>query len=476
MSGFNIFFDKGTDPGIKRSTKPNQDYVAYREPENPSDKLRHGVIFIVADGVGGASKGDLASEFATKEVMSGYFRTSGDSVANRLSQIIRHTGNRLYQLGRKQGTRMATTIVSCVVVGKKLYVANVGDSRAYLLRKGKLAQITRDHNIVGEMLRDNRISEEAALRSKSKNKLTRSVGGELDVHVDTFPVDLEVGDRIFLCTDGLTRYTRQEDIRKIVSIEDASQIVDKAISYALNSGGADNVTALVVQIGSAAAIPSVSPLKPLNDPGSMTEIPGVNVGRKRRKQKTNFLLFASLLLIATLAGGYLLKSFDTISLMTDGFRITEAQSLAEGIETAVPTLDTRYSSVSPPSEQVGAGTVLMQETDPKQNETMPEISDCKDLERCICLYEIREIAEPPLIWGAYSQYELNSEEFSAFDLFYKDINDDFRYGGIFLANEIPSRPPGEGSFGWWVVIYGVTDRETCVRPQNPGTWVDDSRP
>ena len=144
---------------------------------------------------------------------------------------------------------MATTMVAAVIKDDGLLVAHVGDSRAYLIRYGQVKQLTHDHSLVGEMIRDGVMTEEEALVSKAKNRLTRSLGGEENVQIDlTAEIPLEPGDRILLCTDGLTRYALPADLLEMVSNRSPAQAVQSLINFANQRGGADNVTAIVISV------------------------------------------------------------------------------------------------------------------------------------------------------------------------------------------------------------------------------------
>ena len=240
-----------THPGRKRAN--NEDYVAFFEPTTEEDLRSSGALYIVADGVGGAAKGERASQFAAQKVLYEYYRRTTTPPPERLAQVMQEAGNEIYRYSQEQGrfTRMATTMVAAAFVGRKLVIANVGDSRAYLLRGGRVRQITRDHNLVGEMMREGLLTEEEALHSSVKNRLTRSLGGEPDPKVDLFEVALQPGDRIVLCSDGLTRYALQEDIVRMAGHGKPQEVVQRLIDFANWRGGADNISVIVVDVGPA---------------------------------------------------------------------------------------------------------------------------------------------------------------------------------------------------------------------------------
>lgn len=243
-----------THPGRKRAN--NEDYVAFFEPTTEQDLMYSGALYIVADGVGGAAKGERASQFAAQKVLYEYYQRPHVPPPERLAQIMQEVGNEIYRFSQSKGrfTRMATTMVAAAFVGQRLFVANVGDSRAYLLRHGRVRQITHDHNVVGEMVRGGILTEEEALRSKVKNRLTRSLGGEPNPQVDLFEVTLQPGDRILLCSDGLTRYALREDIAQMAGHGTPQEVVQRLIDFANQRGGADNISVILIEVG-----PEVTP-------------------------------------------------------------------------------------------------------------------------------------------------------------------------------------------------------------------------
>ncbi len=242
-------------PGRKRPN--NEDFVTFWVPSNPEVLETSGCIYIVADGVGGASEGERASRFAAENVKHEYYQMEGLEPGERLRRAFLSANNQIFQYAEMGGgqRRMATTMVAAVIVKNQLWVANVGDSRAYLIRDGKANQITHDHNTIGELLKNGMLTDEEAFLSKGKNHLTRSIGGDPQVHVDVFrPLALQSGDQILLCTDGLTRYVRSADLARLTSQGSPEEIVERLVDFANQHGGADNVSVLFASIG-----PSIQP-------------------------------------------------------------------------------------------------------------------------------------------------------------------------------------------------------------------------
>ena len=239
-----------TDQGRKRPH--NEDFVEFFEPDDLDELRLSGNLYIVADGVGGASKGERASQYAAQKVLYEYYRYPEMDLGERLRQAFRLAGNEIYHYAEESERfmQMATTMVAAVIRGDTLTIANVGDSRAYLIRDGLIQQITRDHSFVGEMVRDNQMSEAEARRSRNKNRITRSLGGELNVKVDVFSdIALQPGDKILLCSDGLTRYTTSQNLQELTDLGEPEEIVQRLVDFANRSGGVDNISALLVEVG-----------------------------------------------------------------------------------------------------------------------------------------------------------------------------------------------------------------------------------
>lgn len=236
-----------THPGRKRSS--NQDFVTFFEPDDPQDLEDSGNLYIVADGVGGASKGERASQYAAQKVLHEYYHFSQEEIGERLQSALRWAGNDIFSFSqRTSGFRMATTMVAAVVRENMLTVANVGDSRAYFYRDGVVKQITRDHSVVQEMVRDGAMTAEEARHSKIKNRITRSLGGETNVQVDVYrDIPLKPGDKILLCSDGYSQYVLPDQIAKAISKGHAEDISEAMIDFALRQGGSDNISIIVIE-------------------------------------------------------------------------------------------------------------------------------------------------------------------------------------------------------------------------------------
>ena len=251
-----------SDPGQKRAN--NEDAAGAFEPKDTRQLKQSGRLYIVADGLGGHQMGEKASAYAVETLLKVYYEAPDIPPEKRLRDIIQQVNRYLIAFASKNvasGEKVATTIVATVVRNGALLVANVGDSRAYLLRDGELHKITRDHSFVGEMMRAGAITEAEAQQSKFRNRLTRSVGGsDANLEVEIYPpIPLRPGDLILLCTDGLTQYATTEDLLAATSYGSAREIVERLIHFANAHGGSDNITASVIQYGKKSAKPASLP-------------------------------------------------------------------------------------------------------------------------------------------------------------------------------------------------------------------------
>ena len=232
-----------TDVGQKR--KMNQDYVFVSQ--EPVGNLPN--LFAVADGMGGHNAGDYASAHAVQTLVS---QIQADADFNPI-KVIRHAIEAanteiIDQAQRDEGLRgMGTTMVVATIVGNYAYVANVGDSRLYLIRD-HIRQITRDHSLVGEMVRAGELSPEQARNHPNKNIITRAVGAGQKLEIDFFDEDLRKGDILLLCSDGLSNMVEDEEIEKIIkSGRELPKTAMDLIERANRNGGKDNIAVVLAQ-------------------------------------------------------------------------------------------------------------------------------------------------------------------------------------------------------------------------------------
>jgi PPM family protein phosphatase len=229
----------------------NEDAFGAVEPRDQLPLSQSGSIYVVADGLGGHQAGEYASSFAVETLLKAYYRQPGLPPEKRLREIFLDINKSLLDYTREKlqpGEHTGTTLVAAVVRGDKLWAASVGDSRLYLVREGGIRQITRDHTVIAELVRAGNLQKEAAVESKYRNRLSRSIGVESRLDVDVFPaIPLRRGDILLLCTDGLTQYATSETLLAF-SHGTAREIAERLIQFALDCGGTDNITISVVKV------------------------------------------------------------------------------------------------------------------------------------------------------------------------------------------------------------------------------------
>lgn len=220
-----------------------------RVRQNNQDRaLVAGQLAAVADGMGGHAGGDKAAALAIAE-LSG---VRGTISAERLIKVVQGANQRIFKVGLAPELRgMGTTVVAAIVDNSKqiMSMINVGDSRGYMLRDGVFSQVTNDHSLVEDLLRSGRLTEDEAKVHPQRNIVTRVLGISEEVDVDLFTIEVQVGDRFVLCSDGLTNEVTDEDIVQILqSNPSITTCVDELVTTAVTNGGRDNVTVAVVDI------------------------------------------------------------------------------------------------------------------------------------------------------------------------------------------------------------------------------------
>jgi serine/threonine protein phosphatase PrpC len=214
---------------------------------NEDAYLVHEPLFAVADGMGGHRGGNVASLLTIETLES--FRMPEQGAAKALVEDIKKANLRVMERGESDRDLrgMGTTITAMVAEDAKAHVAHVGDSRAYLFRSGTLLQLTEDHTLVQRMVREGKISQEEAGHHPQRSILTRALGVEDGIDVDELTLDLHAGDRIVLCTDGLTSMVEDESILQILQEErDPQAAADRMVHEANDAGGEDNITVIVM--------------------------------------------------------------------------------------------------------------------------------------------------------------------------------------------------------------------------------------
>jgi PPM family protein phosphatase len=214
--------------------------------ENEDSAYVHAPLFVVADGMGGAQAGEVASRIAI-ETFERAPQTSGPPEA-RLAKLVRDANHQIYDRSRAESSRagMGTTLTAAYLDDARLAIAHVGDSRAYLFRDGELTRLTQDHSLVDELLRQGKLTEEQAAEHPQRSIITRALGPEPEVDVDTWTYPVRAGDVLLLCSDGLTSMISEGRVGEILAGADSLQdAADELIDEANEAGGRDNITVVL---------------------------------------------------------------------------------------------------------------------------------------------------------------------------------------------------------------------------------------
>lgn len=231
-----------TDIGRKR--KLNQDFV-YSSDETVGN-LKN--VYIVADGMGGHQAGDYASKCTVETMVREIKGCFEQSPIRILSRAIRIANDQVRRKAREDESLygMGTTVVAATVLGKYLQVANVGDSRLYIINE-EVRQITRDHSLVEEMVRMGGLDREAARNHPDKNIITRAIGARDTIEIDFFHEELKSGDLVLMCSDGLTNMLEDEEIGRILKTPGTiEERAERLIDAANQNGGRDNIAVILI--------------------------------------------------------------------------------------------------------------------------------------------------------------------------------------------------------------------------------------
>lgn len=227
-----------TDVGSKRSL--NEDSVGYYEDRDFG-------IYIVADGMGGHNAGEVASQLA-KDVVMNYVLNHRDeeSPEEILNEALQNANRRIYKEGllNEECNGMGTTITAAFLRGNELTIANVGDSRAYILKDNQLIKVTKDHSLVQELLDNGTITSEEAKSHPNRNVITRAVGTNPVVNADYYKLDIRHISKVLLCSDGLTNEVSEEAILEVLKSDDENQCL-QLINMSNENGGRDNISVII---------------------------------------------------------------------------------------------------------------------------------------------------------------------------------------------------------------------------------------
>ncbi len=235
-----------TDIGIKRHT--NQDAFAVSEFENSA------VLAVVCDGMGGANAGNVASQKATEIIMSFFERSyrkglDASGITALLQSAVLSANIELYDMANKNPelSGMGTTVVALFMNDEFAVISHVGDSRAYLV-SDEITQLTRDHSVVQSLIESGKLTPEEARVHPRRNVITRALGIESEILVDSDEFAVKSGESIMLCTDGLSNFVTPKEIKEIFS-QKTEDVADSLVDRANKNGGGDNITVVAVMKG-----------------------------------------------------------------------------------------------------------------------------------------------------------------------------------------------------------------------------------
>jgi len=230
-----------TDTGLVRDH--NEDNFAFLDLGNTT-------LFVVADGMGGHDAGEIASAIAVKAVCSEVrkAKVQGTDPLVLVERAVQRANTEVNSEASRKGSNMGTTLTVALVSEDTAYVGSVGDSRAYWIENGSIAQITEDHSVVAKLVATGQLTKEEARNHPRSNLLYRTIGNDETVTVNTCRVPLTRGGTLLLCTDGLWGEVDDEEIRRICGEEHTDLICARLVQRADANGGKDNITAIVVKV------------------------------------------------------------------------------------------------------------------------------------------------------------------------------------------------------------------------------------
>lgn len=231
---------------VGRRREMNQDYMY--TSETAVGNLPN--LFLVADGMGGHAAGEYASKFTIEKMVEKIGSSSGKEPVALIKEAVEKVNVQLLAEAEADAAKagMGTTIVAATVIDGRLYAANVGDSRLYVINREHITQITRDHSLVEEMVRMGEMDKEVAKDHPDKNIITRAVGVLPEVAVDFFEITLAEEDTILMCSDGLTNMVEDSEIKRIVlGQRDIVEKAERLVETANQNGGRDNITVVLIE-------------------------------------------------------------------------------------------------------------------------------------------------------------------------------------------------------------------------------------
>ena len=248
-----VEFGQLSDRG--RIREQNEDYLGYVLPAAPAEARTHGWLFALADGVGGQQGGEVAARAAVESVLAGFRAAAGgEPQSTLLPRLVQAANAHVLETGLKigpGGAAMATTLVTCALRFDRVVVAHVGDSRCYLVRSGQITALTRDHTVASEQVRLGLLSGREAAAVETRHVLSRALGADLFVGVDTNDLQLLPADVLVLCSDGLHGSVAAPEIAHLITHSDClTTAAEKLVTLANERDGSDNISVQLVRVRS----------------------------------------------------------------------------------------------------------------------------------------------------------------------------------------------------------------------------------
>jgi PPM family protein phosphatase len=246
-----VEFAQLSDPG--RVREQNEDYLGYVLPATPAEVRSHGWVFALADGVGGHAQGEVASRAAVETLLAGFREAArGEPHSVLLPRLVQAANTAVYDSALKAGpggSSMATTLVTCALRYDRALVAHVGDSRCYLIRRGQATLLTRDHTVAGEQERLGVLSAQEASEAPTRHLLSRSLGSNLFVNVETSDHQVVAGDVLLLCSDGLHGAVTALEMADLTSRSgNLAAAARELVALANERDGSDNISVQLIRV------------------------------------------------------------------------------------------------------------------------------------------------------------------------------------------------------------------------------------
>lgn len=248
-----VEFAQLSDPGVQR--EHNEDYLGCVAPRTPDEARTQGWLFALADGVGGQQLGEVASSVAVEKLLAGFREAAaGESYGSLLPRLIQAANVMVYETGLisgPAGVSIATTVVACALRYDRAIISHVGDSRCYLIRGQYAVPLTRDHTVASEQVRLGLLSRGEAANCGTSQLLSRALGNEMFISVDTSEHQIFAGDVLVLCSDGLYRSICADDLARGVAEEaQLDRAAEGLVALAKERDGSDNISVQLVRVRS----------------------------------------------------------------------------------------------------------------------------------------------------------------------------------------------------------------------------------